>query len=96
MLNFGENLRQILQEQGVLQEDEDVCFNIVLNNGFVYEKCFLLSESDDDIFIVETDAEGFERARIVFKEHISSVEMLYRDQLFIEEVDDSENERMFL
>lgn len=60
---------------------DDVPINIYLLDDTIYPLSFILDETDDLLTIAVTDPDGFERAKIIPKENLSSIELVYQQDL---------------
>ena len=60
---------------------DDVPINIYLLDETIYPLSFILDETDDLLTIAVTDPDGFERAKIIPKENLSSIEIVYQQDL---------------
>ena len=60
---------------------DDVLVNVYLLDDTIYPLSFILDETDDLLTIAVTDPDGFERAKIIPKENLSSIEIIYQQDL---------------
>ena len=60
---------------------DDVPVNVYLLDDTIYPLSFILDETDDLLTIAVTDPDGFERAKIIPKENLSSIEIVYQQDL---------------
>ena len=60
---------------------DDVPVNVYLLDDTIYPLSFILDETDDLLTIAVTDPDGFERAKIIPKENLSSIEIIYQQDL---------------
>jgi len=60
---------------------DDVPVNVYLLDDTIYPLSFILDETDDLLTIAVTDPDGFERAKIIPKENLSSIELVYQQDL---------------
>ena len=60
---------------------DDVPVNVYLLDDTIYPLSFILDETDDLLTITTTDPDGFERAKIIPKENLSSIELVYQQDL---------------
>jgi len=60
---------------------DDVPVNVYLLDDTIYPLSFILDETDDLLTIAVTDPDGFERAKIIPKENLSSIEVIYQQDL---------------
>ena len=70
---------------------DDVPINIYLLDDTIYPLSFILDETDDLLTIAVTDPDGFERAKIIPKENLSSIEIIYQQDLQQIETPTTEN-----
>lgn len=70
---------------------DDVPINIYLLDDTIYPYSFILDETDDLLTIAVTDPDGFERAKIIPKENLSSIEIIYQQDLQQIETPTTEN-----
>ena len=70
---------------------DDVPVNIYLLDDTIYPLSFILDETDDLLTIAVTDPDGFERAKIIPKENLSSIEIVYQQDLQQIETPTTEN-----
>ena len=70
---------------------DDVPLNIYLLDDTIYPLSFILDETDDLLTIAVTDPDGFERAKIIPKENLSSIEIIYQQDLQQIETPTTEN-----
>lgn len=70
---------------------DDVPINIYLLDDTIYPLSFILDETDDLLTIATTDPDGFERAKIIPKENLSSIEIIYQQDLQQIETPTTEN-----
>ena len=82
--NSIENILKFsLQTQGIKKDIDKICFNILLQNEISYDLCFLIDEDDTWITFVETTYDGFEKVRVVNKDYICSIEVVYNEELLL-------------
>ena len=74
---------------------DDVPVNIYLLDDTIYPLSFILDETDDLLTITVTDPDGFERAKIIPKENLSSIEIIYQQDLEPPTEDNTTNEVMY-
>ena len=74
---------------------DDVPLNIYLLDDTIYPLSFILDETDDLLTIAVTDPDGFERANIIPKENLSSIEIIYQQDLEPPTEDNTTNEVMY-
>ena len=60
---------------------DDIPVNVYLLDDTIYPLSFILDETDDLLTIGVTDPDGFERAKIIPKENLSSIEIIYQQDL---------------
>lgn len=60
---------------------DDIPVNVYLLDDTIYPLSFILDETDDLLTIAVTDPDGFERAKIIPKENLSSIEIIYQQDL---------------
>ena len=60
---------------------DDVPVNVYLLDDTIYPLSFIIDETDDLLTIAVTDPDGFERAKIIPKENLSSIEIIYQQDL---------------
>ena len=70
---------------------DDVPVNVYLFDDTIYPYSFILDETDDLLTIAVTDPDGFERAKIIPKENLSSIEIIYQQDLQQIETPTTEN-----
>ena len=70
---------------------DDVPVNVYLLDDTIYPLSFILDETDDLLTIAVTDPDGFERAKIIPKENLSSIEIIYQQDLQQIETPTTEN-----
>ena len=70
---------------------DDVPVNVYLLDDTIYPYSFILDETDDLLTIAVTDPDGFERAKIIPKENLSSIEIIYQQDLQQIETPTTEN-----
>lgn len=70
---------------------DDVPINIYLLDDTIYPYSFILDETDDLLTVAVTDPDGFERAKIIPKENVSSIEIIYQQDLQQIETPTTEN-----
>lgn len=70
---------------------DDVPVNVYLLDDTIYPLSFILDETDDLLTISVTDPDGFERAKIIPKENLSSIEIIYQQDLQQIETPTTEN-----
>ena len=74
---------------------DDVPVNVYLLDDTIYPLSFILDETDDLLTIAVTDPDGFERAKIIPKENLSSIELVYQQDLEPPTEDNPTNEVMY-
>ena len=74
---------------------DDVPVNVYLLDDTIYPYSFILDETDDLLTIAVTDPDGFERAKIIPKENLSSIELVYQQDLEPPTEDNPTNEVMY-
>ncbi len=74
---------------------DDVPVNVYLLDDTIYPLSFILDETDDLLTIAVTDPDGFERAKIIPKENLSSIELVYQQDLEPPTEDNTTNEVMY-
>ena len=74
---------------------DDVPVNVYLLDDTIYPLSFILDETDDLLTITTTDPDGFERAKIIPKENLSSIEIIYQQDLEPPTEDNTTNEVMY-
>ena len=68
--------------QGIqISSIDDVPVNVYLLDDTIYPYSFILDETDDLLTIAVTSPDGFERAKIIPKENLSSIEIIYQQDL---------------
>ena len=70
---------------------DDVPVNVYLLDDTIYPYSFILDETDDLLTIAVTSPDGFERAKIIPKENLSSIEIIYQQDLQQIETPTTEN-----
>jgi len=70
---------------------DDVVVNVYLLDDMVYPLSFILDETDDLLIIVVFELDGYERAKIIPKDNISSIEIVYQQDLQQIETPTTEN-----
>lgn len=74
---------------------DDVVVNVYLLDDMIYPLSFILDETDDLLIIVASELDGYERAKIIPKDNISSIEIVYRQDLEPTTEDNTPNEVMY-
>lgn len=74
---------------------DDVVVNIYLLDDMIYPLSFILDETDDLLIIVASELDGYERAKIIPKDNISSIEIVYQQDLEPTTEDNTTNEVMY-
>ena len=74
---------------------DDVVVNVYLLDDMVYPLSFILDETDDLLIIVASELDGYERAKIIPKDNISSIEIVYQQDLEPTTEDNTPNEVMY-
>ena len=74
---------------------DDVLVNVYLLDDTIYPLSFILDETDDLLTIAVTDPDGFERAKIIPKENLSSIELVYQQDLEPPAEETTTNEVMY-
>lgn len=74
---------------------DDVVVNIYLLDDMIYPLSFILDETDDLLIIVASEVDGYERAKIIPKDNISSIEIVYQQDLEPTTEDNTPNEVMY-
>ena len=74
------------EEQKILEKPkiEDIAVNITLIDGDILYFCFITSENEDFLSIVETTSNGMEKIRILSKDSIVKIAVLYADDILVE------------
>jgi len=82
------------EEQKILEKPkiEDIAVNITLIDGDSLFFCFITSENDDFLSVVETDTNGVEKIRILAKDSIVKISVLYADDILGEKEEKEEKE----
>ena len=70
---------------------DDVAVNVYLLDDMIYPLSFILDETDDLLIIVASELDGYERAKIIPKDNISSIEIVYQQDLQQIEIPTTEN-----
>lgn len=76
-------LKSALNGQGIDKSIDKICFNVVLKNELIYTVCFLVEEDDKWLTFVETSEDGLEKVRMVNKDYICSIEVIYNEELLL-------------
>lgn len=90
-MNLSKLLMASLIKQDIAVESyEEVPFNVHTIGGMDYFLCFLIAETEKYIVVVETTMIGTEELRIIKKDNIDSLEIVYGqlENLFIEKDDE--------
>lgn len=74
---------------------DDVVVNVYLLDDMIYPLSFILDETDDLLIIVASELDGYERAKIIPKDNISSIEIVYQQDLEPTTEDNTPNEVMY-
>lgn len=74
---------------------DDVAVNVYLLDDMIYPVSFILDETDDLLIIVASELDGYERAKIIPKDNISSIEVVYQQDLEPTTEDNTTNEVMY-
>lgn len=74
---------------------DDVVVNVYLLDDMIYPLSFILDETDDLLIIVVSELDGYERAKIIPKDNISSIEIVYQQDLEPTTEDNTTNEVMY-
>lgn len=74
---------------------DDVIVNVYLLDDMIYPLSFILDETDDLLIIVASEVDGYERAKIIPKDNISSIEIVYQQDLEPTTEDNTPNEVMY-
>ena len=74
---------------------DDVVVNVYLLDDMIYPLSFILDETDDLLIIVASELDGYERAKIIPKDNISSIEIVYQQDLEPTTEDNIPNEVMY-
>ena len=74
---------------------DDVAVNVYLLDDMIYPLSFILDETDDLLIIVASELDGYERAKIIPKDNISSIEIVYQQDLEPTTEDNTTNEVMY-
>jgi len=72
---------------------KDTCVNVHTKN-FDFTLAFIERETDENLCIFVTDESGREKLKIINKKFIESVEIVYQDDLSLENTEESKD-RMF-
>ena len=73
-----------------------ICFNIILKEEYILQYCFFVDEDKDTLTVVTTTEEGSEEIRIVPKQSILYVQIVYEMPDIFEEPDTNKSEeRMY-
>ena len=64
---------------------DDVPVNIYLIDDTIYPLSYIIDETDDLLTIAVTCMDGYERAKIIPKDNISNIEVIYEQDLQQEE-----------
>lgn len=72
----------------------DTCLNIRTKN-FDYNLSFISFETEDKLGILETDENGREKLKIISKEYIECVEVVYADDIIRFKDADEPTDKMF-
>lgn len=76
-------LKNSLKEQGIKKDIDKICFNVILDNELLYNLCFLIDEDEKWLTLVETTDEGLEKVRIINKDYICGIEVVYNEELLL-------------
>lgn len=74
---------------------DDVVVNVYLLDDMIYPLSVILDETDDLLIIVASELDGYERAKIIPKDNISSIEIVYQQDLEPTTEDNTTNEVMY-
>lgn len=78
-------------EQGLGLVIEELALNVYLDK-IVYSLCYLIRETDRNLVLVVPDEEGHEHVKVVNKDYVEAIEIVYQDMLV--RVDEQPNDGM--
>ena len=84
-------LEEMSLEQGLGLVIEELALNVYLDK-IVYSLCYLIRETDRNLVLVVPDEEGHEQVKVVNKDYVEAIEIVYQDMLV--RVDEQPNEGM--
>lgn len=86
MTNYTKTILESLKLQGIETTIENVALNIYLINEFCLIYCFILKEDYDSLTVIEISFNDYEEIRIISKDKISHIEIVYeREEVEAEE-----------
>lgn len=83
----------LLREMG-FGNPNDVCINVHSQN-FDYPLAFIEAETKEKLVISVTDESGRERMRILNKKYVEAIDIVYQDEIKLENTGKSNRDRMF-
>lgn len=70
-------MASLIKQDIDVKSHEEIAFNVHLTDNISYFFCFLVAETERYVVIVETTLQGTEELRILKKDKIISVDIIY-------------------
>ncbi len=87
------NYLDLLEENG-FKDKFNTCINVHTRN-FDFNLAFIERETDENLCILVTDESGREKLKIINKEFVEYVEIVYQDDIYSENDGEENTDRMF-
>ena len=89
-------MASLLKQDIVTKSHEEIAFNVHLVGDISYFFCFLMAETERYVVIVETTVRGTEELRILRKDKIISVDVIYDIEEIMSQEPVDDVDRMFI
>lgn len=89
-------MASLIKQDIDVKTPEEIAFNVHMVDGLSYFFCFLVAETEKYVVVAETTMKGTEELRVLVKNSIVSVDVVYDFSDMMEEPPQDHNDVMFI
>lgn len=89
-MNIITSLLEAVASQDIDAMVDDICFNLYTKQGSVFFLCFYVSETESVFTFVNTSENGTEELKIIPKDNIEYIELVYQINLDVKKDNDED------